>query len=202
MQLEGRHYQRGGGRPDGRVVRDQLAEQLHADTDRGKSERADAAKKGLATTKIDSRLSETRSELAAVQSVRNAKAGKVSTSAIQVSNDMPAWLKDAAGKASANPDLLFYKLKTNAYKFSWALIPISVPFVWLLFAWSRRFKLYDHTVFVTYSLCFMMILLTVGTVILSRFAISLYGQPCVTNSSTSRSRGESGSLAAAVGAGF
>ncbi|MFL6725906.1 MAG: DUF3667 domain-containing protein [Sphingomicrobium sp.] len=129
------------------------------------SERADAAKKGLATTKIDSRLSETRSELAAVQSVRNAKAGKVSTSAIQVSNDMPGWLKDAAGKASANPDLLFYKLKTNAYKFSWALIPISVPFVWLLFPWSRRFKLYDHTVFVTYSLCFMMILLTVGTVI-------------------------------------
>src|SRR5437764_4103950 len=35
------------------------------------SERADAAKKGLATTKIDSRLNETRSELAAVQTVRN-----------------------------------------------------------------------------------------------------------------------------------
>jgi hypothetical protein len=60
---------------------------------------------------------------------------------------------------------LFYKLKTNAYKFSWALIPISVPFVWLLFPFSRRFRMYDHTVFVTYSLSFMMLLLTAGTLI-------------------------------------
>ena len=51
-----------------------------------------------------------------------------------------------------------YKLKTNAYKFSWLLIPLSVPFVWLLFPFSRRFRLYDHTVFVTYSLCFMSLL--------------------------------------------
>ncbi len=58
---------------------------------------------------------------------------------------------------------MFYKVKTNAYKFSWALIPISVPFVWLLFPFSRRFKMYDHTVFVTYSLCFMMLLLLVGS---------------------------------------
>jgi len=69
------------------------------------------------------------------------------------------------GRAKANPELLFYKLKTNAYKFSWALIPISVPFVWLLFPFSRRFKLYDHTVFVTYSLCFMMLLLSAATLI-------------------------------------
>jgi hypothetical protein len=41
------------------------------------------------------------------------------------------------------------------------LIPISVPFVWLLFPFSRRFHLYDHTVFVTYSLCFMTLLAVV-----------------------------------------
>jgi hypothetical protein len=40
-----------------------------------------------------------------------------------------------------------------------------VPFVWLLFPFSRRFRLYDHTVFVTYSLCFMMLLLSVSTVV-------------------------------------
>jgi len=62
-------------------------------------------------------------------------------------------------EAAENPELLFYKLKTDAYKFSWALIPISVPFVWLLFPFSRRFRLYDHTVFVTYSLAFMMLLI-------------------------------------------
>ena len=61
-------------------------------------------------------------------------------------------------KARDNPSLLFYKLQTNAYKFSWALIPISVPFLWLLFLHRRRyraFKAYDHTVFVTYSIAFM-----------------------------------------------
>ena len=61
--------------------------------------------------------------------------------------------------------MLLYKLKTNAYKFSWALIPISVPFVWLLFPFSGRFRFYDHTVFVTYSLCFMMLLLMAGTLV-------------------------------------
>ena len=57
-----------------------------------------------------------------------------------------------------NPGLMIYKLQANAYKFSWLLIPISIPFVWLLFAWRRRFKAYDHAVFVTYSLSFMTLL--------------------------------------------
>lgn len=61
-------------------------------------------------------------------------------------------------KANQNPNLTLYKIQTNAYKFSWALIPISVPFVWMMFAWRRRFHLYDHTVFVTYSLSFMTLL--------------------------------------------
>ena len=68
-------------------------------------------------------------------------------------------------KAGRNPDLLFYKLKTNAYKFSWMLIPLSVPFLWLLFPFSRRFRLYDHTVFVTYSLSFMTLLVVTAVLI-------------------------------------
>jgi hypothetical protein len=61
-------------------------------------------------------------------------------------------------KAKENPSLLIYKLQSNAYKYSWLLIPISVPFVWLLFLHRRRhrqYKVYDHIVFVTYSLAFM-----------------------------------------------
>ena len=54
-----------------------------------------------------------------------------------------------------NPGLMLYKLQSNSYKFSWLLIPLSLPFVWLLFAWRREFKAYDHAVFVTYSLSFM-----------------------------------------------
>lgn len=72
-------------------------------------------------------------------------------------SDIPA-LNDAIGKARANPELALYKLQTHAYKYSWALIPLSVPLVWLLFPFSRRFGLYDHTVFVTYSLCAMSLL--------------------------------------------
>jgi hypothetical protein len=62
-----------------------------------------------------------------------------------------------------NPELALYKLQSNAYKYSWLLIPLSVPFLWLLFPFSRRFHIYDHTIFATYSLCFMMVLLTIGT---------------------------------------
>ena len=72
-------------------------------------------------------------------------------------------LDKGIAKANANPDLLLYKLQANAYKFSWALIPLSVPFVWLLFLHRRRYRqqfgAYDHTVFVTYSITFMSMLL-------------------------------------------
>ena len=60
-----------------------------------------------------------------------------------------------------NPQLAIYKAQTNAYKYSWALIPLSVPFVWLLFPFSRRFGAYDHTVFATYSITFMIALVAV-----------------------------------------
>jgi hypothetical protein len=67
-------------------------------------------------------------------------------------------LDHALEKFNENPGLALYKLQANGYKFSWLLIPLSVPFVWLLFFWTRRFRFYDHTVFVTYSLAFMSLL--------------------------------------------
>jgi len=67
-------------------------------------------------------------------------------------------------KANQNPGLALYKLQTNSYKFSWALIPLSIPFVWMLFFWKRRYKGYDHAVFVTYSLSFMSLLSIVLTI--------------------------------------
>jgi hypothetical protein len=82
--------------------------------------------------------------------------------------NVPFWLRGPITKIAKNPDLLAYKLQTNAYKFSWMLIPLSVPFMWLMFPFSRRFRLYDHTVFVTYSLCFMSLLAMVA-MLLARF---------------------------------
>lgn len=77
-----------------------------------------------------------------------------------VSSDVPV-IRHALQTFKANPGLALYKVQTYAYKYSWLLIPISVPFVWLLFPFSRRFHLYDHTVFVTYSISFMTMLATV-----------------------------------------
>lgn len=64
-----------------------------------------------------------------------------------------------------NPSLMLYKLQSNSYKFSWLLIPLSIPFVWLLFLWRRQYKAYDHAVFVTYSLAFMSLLFIVLSII-------------------------------------
>lgn len=61
-------------------------------------------------------------------------------------------------KWQKNPSLMLYKLQSNGYKFSWLLILLSTPFLWLMFAWRRKFKAYDHAVFVTYSLSFMSLL--------------------------------------------
>ncbi|MBX7527867.1 DUF3667 domain-containing protein [Qipengyuania vesicularis] len=69
------------------------------------------------------------------------------------------WIDGGIEKWRTNPGLMLYKLQTNFYKFSWLLIPLSIPFVWLLFAWKRRFKAYDHAIFVTYSLSFMTLLI-------------------------------------------
>jgi len=76
-----------------------------------------------------------------------------------------ALLDGAIEKWRQNPTLMAYKLQSNFYKFSWLLIPLSVPFVWLIFAWRRRFGAYDHAVFVTYSLCFMSLLFVLVAVL-------------------------------------
>ena len=77
------------------------------------------------------------------------------------------YLNEAAKKATKNPQLLLYKMQSNTYKYSWALIPISAPFVWLLFFWRRQFKMFDHAVFVTYSLTFMMLLGIISALFIS-----------------------------------
>ena len=65
--------------------------------------------------------------------------------------------------SAINPRLAIYKAQSSAYKYSWMLIPLSVPFVWLLFPFSRRFGAYDHTVFTTYSITLMIALVAVAS---------------------------------------
>lgn len=61
-------------------------------------------------------------------------------------------------KKLLNPDLALYKIQQTIYKFSFLLVPLSIPFVALLFLWRRGWTLYDHGVFVLYSLTAMSLL--------------------------------------------
>jgi hypothetical protein len=127
-------------------------------------DRRDAVKAGDAAkiASVDDQLKEAGEELALLKDMQSK--GVTEATIGSASADVPEapnWLREAYEKAKKNPSLLIYKLQNNAYKFSWALIPISVPFVWMLFPFSRRFHIYDHTVFVTYSLCFMTLLAVV-----------------------------------------
>ncbi|MFZ6873581.1 DUF3667 domain-containing protein [Undibacterium sp. Di27W] len=60
--------------------------------------------------------------------------------------------------ALKTPELTLYKIKSNASKLSFLLMPISLPFLWLLFAFKRRYGMFDHAVFSLYSLSFMALL--------------------------------------------
>lgn len=81
------------------------------------------------------------------------------------SSEQMNWFEKKFQHGRENPQLVLYKIKMGAYKYSWALIPLSVPMLWLLFPFSRRFGLYDHAVFATYSLSFMSLLVIVLAVL-------------------------------------
>ena len=124
------------------------------------AERATLISDGKPTADIDKKLADARSEAGIIKSI--ADRGFVRGAAVRVSDDVPTWLAGPLRHAADNPDLMLYKVQNNAYKYSWALIPLSLPFMWLLFPFSRRFRLYDHMVFVTYSLSFMTLLVVVA----------------------------------------
>ncbi len=131
----------------------------------------DAAKRAKApTTDIENDLSGMRFGLKAMEAASGLVSQRDGNGEWTFTDDDfwgSASLNNATRHASENPQLLLYKIQSNAYKFSWALIPISIPFVWLLFFWRRQFKMFDHAVFVTYSLSFMMALGAVSALILN-----------------------------------
>lgn len=113
---------------------------------------------------IDARIARIQVEIGKLEYIRR-QAGR-----LQFNEDRPNAQVKIIGPAivleefERNPGLATYKLQSNSYKFSWLLIPISVPFVWLLFLRTRRFRFYDHMVFVTYSMAFMSLLTIALTV--------------------------------------
>ena len=120
---------------------------------------------GKSTEDVDDEIETRQGVSQTLRVVKGDVAGEVgkamkSHEKVHVYSKIPR-INAAIANARENPVLALYKLESNAYKYAWALIPLSVPLVWLLFPFSRRFGLYDHTVFVTYSLCAMSLMVVV-----------------------------------------
>jgi hypothetical protein len=103
-------------------------------------------------------LAEVEERIAAVARTGAVMASGGGLPSVTVGKSGWEWFDKGLEKWRTNPGLMLYKLQANSYKFSWLLIPLSVPFVWLLFLWRRGFRAYDHAIFVTYSLAFMSLL--------------------------------------------
>jgi hypothetical protein len=132
---------------------------------------ADAKADGKDTAAIERRLETQRKARRVMAALIEETGGATDRAGAQAAGEQTAaeksvgsWLGEAWKKAKADPALLVYKLQSNAYKLSWLLIPLSLPFMWLLFPFSRKFKMYDHTVFVTYSISFMTMLVAAASI--------------------------------------
>jgi hypothetical protein len=111
--------------------------------------------------KYERRLKAAQAEVEDLQRIRSGQLIRSDAKSADV-EQVPSWARDAVNRAAADPSAVVRNIQDAASKYSWLLIPVSVPFMWLLFPFSRRFRLFDHTVFVTYSLSFMMMLAIIG----------------------------------------
>ena len=93
----------------------------------------------------------------------------------KLDEDTPSWIVPFIENARDNPEMVSMKVQDAASKYSWLLIPLSVPFLWLLFPFRRRYNTYDHAVFVTYSLSFMMLLVVTGSLMVAVGLSSIAG---------------------------
>ena len=113
-----------------------------------------AAASGKPVAELDRKIAKRKEDIADSQKVLSGQF--VATG--DVDADAPSWIRPFIENAQRNPEQTSQNIQEAASKYSWMLIPISAPFLWLLFPFRRRYNLYDHTVFVTYSLSFMMML--------------------------------------------
>jgi hypothetical protein len=145
-----------------KVVAQREAELATAKTD---EERA-AARERVDDARDD--LKGDQAALAAVSAVpvANAEGKPVSGAEISLRSTNDALVKLGAEKshptlvrivkhAAENPELTLYKLKNSAYKFAFLLVPLSLPFMWLMFFWRKGVSMYDHAIFTLYGLSFL-----------------------------------------------
>jgi hypothetical protein len=152
----------GGPLPSGTAAKLQTgmsesAKSLQAQVEELERRRAAVVAAGQARQQIDEELADLRSELSLIEQIE--REGMLVGLGHRIVDDIPpGFFRKAVEKFNKDPALTLYKLQANAYKFSWLLIPIMVPLMWLLFLCRpEHWQLYDHTVFVTYSLSFQLL---------------------------------------------
>lgn len=126
--------------------------------DTGKDEAREAGEgsaKESANTKEPGIIEEILNDVAEEVTEEDAAGGK------SAKHSDAGWIGKGIKHAVDNPELAKYKLKNAAYKYSFLLVPISLPFLWLMFFWRRGITMYDHAVFSLYSLSFMSLLFTI-----------------------------------------
>lgn len=144
------------------------------------------------TADLDKQIADTQNEVNALKAASSripsdanaaARVKQIKASNETVNFDVPTGIKSMnvdTGSRSLdariqhvkdNPELYAYKLKMASYKYSWALIPISLPCIWIMFFWRRDVGMYDHAIFAIHSLSFMT-LLAVGLLCLYFVGIS------------------------------
>jgi hypothetical protein len=129
---------------------------------------AAAKASGKPTIDLEGEIAGARTALSMIKnvSVLAEKGGGAMAEDFQVNLFGIESFNQAAKHAMENPQLVIYKVQSSAYKYAWLLIIMSTPFVWLLFLWRGKHLIFDHAVFVTYSLCFMLLLTTFGSLAL------------------------------------
>jgi len=90
-------------------------------------------------------------------SVYEAISEAVKSGKLKIDTGWP-WFDKKLTHKLENPELAVYKIQNAAYKFAFLLVPISLPFIWLMFFWKRGVTLFDHTVYILYSLSFVSLL--------------------------------------------
>ena len=130
-----------------------------------------AAEAGKSVTHLDAQIAKQKAGIAEAEKVLSGAAFASSDGG----DEAPSWIRPFIKNVRENPELVSMRVQDAASKYSWMLIPLSVPFMWLLFPFRRRYNTYDHTVFVTYSLSFMMMLAVVGGLLVAAGWAALAG---------------------------
>src|SRR5688500_11859138 len=118
--------------PDGQSFKEGLQEEIAAD--QRALAKLELERRNPATPKeelalLDRKIAKRKADIADSQRIVTGQPRVVKDG----DEDVPAWVEPLIENATKDPEALSLKVQDAASKYSWLLIPLSVPFLWLLF---------------------------------------------------------------------